>query len=81
MSVFRGTLLAVMLCTAGQAQALSCLRADAATTYLKVANSDRQYMVVLGRLLFDESAFKTATKDINSHAKRDKRQRDLVAII
>ena len=64
MSVFRGALLAVMLCTAGQAQALSCLRADVATTYLKAANSDTQYMVVLGRFLFDGSALKTAAEDM-----------------
>ena len=64
MSVLRGMLLAVMLCTAGQAQALSCLRADAAATYLKAANSDTQYMVVLGRFLFDGSALKTAAEDM-----------------
>ncbi|WP_438959347.1 hypothetical protein [Nereida sp.] len=72
MSVFRCALVAVMLCTAGQAQALSCLRADAASTYLKAANSDAQYMVVLGRFLFDERALKTAAEDMQQsrHARQ-----------
>ena len=49
------TLAAVFMLMAGPALALSCMAPDVAETYLRADAAEEAYVVVDGRIIFDES--------------------------
>jgi hypothetical protein len=54
-----------MIFAGGQASALSCLRPDAVATFLQLEAAPESYMVLHGRLVFDEGAI---PRDMSSDA-------------